>query len=119
MRLPLTLSSSIRNAYAIPPAVSLRDGDPLTTYSVEVFEQTADCGSDNLADTGIRLTTDAGGDGTAVVVMQLPYRSLGGAVLGDLAGTEAVIVVLDNSLSTNAGDWFSTLAIPIPTAARR
>jgi hypothetical protein len=98
--------------------VSLVNGDPNQLYSIEIFESTPNCGSDNQANTGNTLQTDASGKGTASLTLTLPYPSLGGAVIGDGAGTESLVLVLDTTLSTGAGDRFATGPIPLPSRGR-
>ena len=71
------------------------------------------CGSDNSAATGVYLTTDSTGQGSASVHIPLPAASLAGTTIGDGAGTECVAVVLDNSFSTSTGDRFVTAGFPL------
>ena len=92
-------------------------------YSLELFEQAPGCGSDNLARTGAVLRADATGRGALRVRVALPRPTLGGAVLGDEAGSETLVVVLDESASTGSGDrYLARLPLPpapLPAAAER
>jgi hypothetical protein len=103
-----TVSLTRTGATTAELRVSLTQGDPHTTYSIEVFEAVdSGCYPDDLGDTGVRITTDGSGDGQALVVLTLPYPSLGGATFGDGLGEEALVVVLDRHLSqTASGDAF-------------
>jgi len=60
------------------------------------------------------LKPNPSGRGIAEVVVGLPMKSLGGASLGDGAGTETLVVVLDKDLSTTgSGDAFvAVLELP-------
>lgn len=95
--------------------IVLEGGDPNTTHTIELFEATDNCGDDNdpLAATGVTLTTDAQGNGTATFVVQLPRPTLGGEVIGDGTGSEELVIVLDRKLSLAPGDRF-VATVPIP-----
>jgi hypothetical protein len=111
----VTLDRSTSNNLSV--TVDLVGGDPNTTFSIELFESGTACGSDNAAKTSFTLTSDASGNGRSVFSLQLPKPSLGGATIGDGAGTEAIVVVLDNTMSTGAGDRASTRGIALPPAS--
>lgn len=101
-----------RNGDALAVTILLEEGEPNNVYSVELFEASPDC-LDNFADTGVRLSTEAGGLGLATLEVPLPHRSLGGRVLGDGQGSERVVLVLDRSLSSADGDAF-VASFPLP-----
>ncbi|WP_182909305.1 SGNH/GDSL hydrolase family protein [Microbispora sp. H13382] len=92
---------------------------PSHAFSVEAWEEAPGCYSDNaLRVSGAGLTTDSSGSGTATFTLPMPYTQSfpdgSTVVLGDGRGTERLVVVLDNSGSTGAGDSYSAGPIPLP-----
>lgn len=103
-----------RNNNQVTVEVTLTGGLPNTTFSIELWEAGPGCFPDNNGDTGVRLTTDASGNGSAVISLTLPYTSLAGNILGDGAGTEQIVISLDRSLSQSGGDTYATEPISLP-----
>ncbi|MEU6414711.1 SGNH/GDSL hydrolase family protein [Microbispora sp. NPDC046933] len=109
-----------RSATELKVTVQVDDTQyPSHTFSVEAWEEAPGCYPDNdLRVSGAGLTTDSSGSGTGTFTLPMPYtqRFPNGStvVLGDGAGTERLVVVLDNSGSTGAGDSYSAGPIPLP-----
>ncbi|WP_322760503.1 PKD domain-containing protein [Frankia sp. Cr2] len=92
---------------------------PSQPFTVEAWEEAPGCYPDNdLVVPGVGLTTDAGGSGSTSFTLPLPYVQHfpnGSTVtMGDGIGTERLIVVLDRSGSTGAGDSYASDPIPLP-----
>ncbi len=93
--------------------VDYQGGDPDTTFSIELFEAGSACSPDNNGNTGVTLTSDSSGGGTATFSIPYPFLTYTGDSLGDGSGSDAFVLVLDNTLSVGAGDRASTREIPI------
>jgi hypothetical protein len=85
-------------------------GLPAQTYSVEVFEATGGCGSDDDAAVG-----SAAGGVSSTLTLSVPHPTLGGETLGDGAGSERAVVVLDRFGSgCGCGDaYVAVVAVPV------
>ncbi|MEU9886123.1 hypothetical protein [Sphaerisporangium sp. NPDC051011] len=88
------------------------DLHPSQAFSVEGWEEAPGCYSDNaLKIDGVVLTTDGSGSGSTTFTLPLPWtRNMPGGgtvVLGDGAGTERLVLVLDRSGSTTGEDTYS------------
>lgn len=99
--------------------VTLKNGDERATYFIEIFESAPSCGSDDLADTGVILSSDNDGNGQSVATLQLPLSFPGHTTIGDELGTESIVVVLDieqsSSFKVFDGNRFATKPILIPS----
>nr|MDT0660057.1 GDSL-type esterase/lipase family protein [Micromonospora sp. DSM 115978] len=92
---------------------------PGQVFSVEAWEEAPGCYPDNaLKVPGVGLTTNAAGAGSTTFALPFPYGRTfpdGSTVtLGDGAGTERLVVVLDRTNSTGAGDSYAAGPLPLP-----
>jgi serine/threonine protein kinase/tetratricopeptide (TPR) repeat protein len=94
--------------------VLLAGGAPNATYTIALFEQTPLCEGHNLGRTGDELATDAAGNGTANLVLPLPYPTLARQVIGDGTGSERIVLVLEAAVAAGPGQLFVS-AFPLPT----
>ncbi|MFC6285028.1 PxKF domain-containing protein [Nocardioides sp. GCM10027113] len=98
--------TATRTASSLELDVQLSSALTSTTFSVEVFEANPSCGSDDGAATGQYVSTDATGAGSASIVVPLPWNRING-ILGDGAGSELAVIVLDNrNSSCGCGDQY-------------
>ncbi|HSD56040.1 MAG TPA: hypothetical protein VLA92_02720, partial [Candidatus Saccharimonadales bacterium] len=84
-----------------------------TSFSIELWESDPDCYPDNNGNTGVVISTDSSGNGTATVNLSLPHPSLGGSTLGDGAGTDQLVMALDDTFSSGGGDSYAAGPISI------
>ncbi|MFD2767531.1 GDSL-type esterase/lipase family protein [Micromonospora eburnea] len=92
---------------------------PGQSFSVEAWEEAPGCYPDNaLRVPGAGLTTDSSGAGSTSFTLPFPYGRTfpdGSTVtLGDGFGTEKLVLVLDRTNSTGAGDSYAAGPLPLP-----
>ena len=95
--------------------IQVTGGMPNKNLSVELWEADPGCGSDDNAKTGYYVATDSSGNGQTTFTIGLPHPSLGASTLGDGAGTEQVVISLDQyNSSTGGGDVYAMQATSLP-----
>lgn len=92
---------------------------PAQAFSIEAWEHAPGCYPDNaLRVPGAGLTTSSSGAGSTTFTLPYPYHHNfpdgSTHVLGDGLGTEHLVIVLDRTNSTSAGDSYAAGPIPLP-----
>lgn len=110
-----SVSLSRTSANNLQVTIQVTGGIPNKSLSVELWEANPSCGSDDGAKTGYYVVTDGSGNGQRTFDITLPHSSIGGAALGDEAGTEQVVISLDkDNSSTGGGDVYAMRATGLP-----
>jgi hypothetical protein len=84
-----------------------------SSFTIELWESDPGCYPDNNGNTGVVITTDGSGSGSASVSLTLPHPSLGSSTLGDGAGTEQLVMALDDTFSAGGGDSYAAGPVSI------